>query len=88
MKRYTAAEARARFADVLDHAEGGEPVVIERNGVRFQVTRAPARRRTTVTEPLIDILDPAVERGEWTWTHASSGTWRYTPRRAKRRSSR
>jgi hypothetical protein len=39
-----------------------------------------------VTTPLIDILDPAVEHGEWTWTHTSSGEWRFSPRRAGKRS--
>ena len=30
------AEARARFGEMLDEAEKGTPVVIERRGVRFQ----------------------------------------------------
>ncbi len=35
MKRYSVAGARARFSDLLDAAEQGQPAVIERRGVRF-----------------------------------------------------
>ena len=31
------AEARARFGEILDQAEAGSPVLIERRGVRFRV---------------------------------------------------
>jgi hypothetical protein len=37
MRRYTAAQARQRLAEVLDTAKSGEAVVIERRGERFRV---------------------------------------------------
>jgi prevent-host-death family protein len=37
MKRYSASQARARLAEVLDAAQRGMPVVIERRGVRYVV---------------------------------------------------
>ena len=46
MKRYTVAHVRERLADVLDEAEQGNPVVIERRGVRYvlAVESTPQRR--------------------------------------------
>jgi antitoxin (DNA-binding transcriptional repressor) of toxin-antitoxin stability system len=68
MKRYTVSQVRERFAEALDRADRGEPVVIERKGVRYSLKREvlpvrPARRRKS----RIVILDPAVEAGQWTW---------------------
>ena len=82
MKRYTSSQVRERLSDVLDAAERGEQVVIERRGVRFairaEVSAPPARRR----RPLVDIVDPAVADGEWTWTWRSRGLT-FTPRRRR-----
>jgi antitoxin (DNA-binding transcriptional repressor) of toxin-antitoxin stability system len=81
MKRYTASQARQRFADVLDAAEAGEPVVIVRRRVRFAVrAEPPARvRRPRRRGSLFEILDPVVERGQWTWTVGPAGL-RFAPR--------
>ena len=73
MKRYTAAQARARLSDALNDAEAGTPVVIERRGVRFSLVRQSAKAaspKRVKRAPLVEILDPAVERGQWTWTPA------------------
>ena len=84
MKRYTAAQARARLSDALDDAEAGTAVVIERRGVRFHIVReAPTSGKVNRT-PLVEILDPAVERGQWTWTPVR-GRLRFTPQPAGRR---
>ena len=74
MRRYTSSQARERLSDVLDAAERGEAVVIERRGARFSLrveraSRTPARRRL----PAIEMLDPAVAAGEWTWTWKPGG---------------
>jgi antitoxin (DNA-binding transcriptional repressor) of toxin-antitoxin stability system len=84
MKRYTTAQARARLADALDDAEAGTPVVIERRGVRFLIVCEPAATVKAKRTPLVEILDPAVERGQWTWTPAR-GRLRFTPRPIPRR---
>ena len=73
MPHMKVAEARARFGEILDEAEKGRAVVIERRGVLFTVAaRAPARpaRRT---EPVFEFVDPAVDDGQWTWTSKRSG---------------
>jgi antitoxin (DNA-binding transcriptional repressor) of toxin-antitoxin stability system len=84
MRRYTPAEVRTKLADALDQVEAGSPVVIERRGVRFQIVRVPDRRPKQKTARLLEILDPAVERGEWTWRPGKPG-WRFSvPNRARR----
>jgi prevent-host-death family protein len=72
MKRYSVSEARTRMAEVLDRAERGEAVTIERRGRHFKVvaTVAPRRKRPPV---VIKILDPAVEAGDWTWRWGPDG---------------
>ena len=72
MKRYSVAEARARFSDLLDAAEKGEPAGIERRGVRF-VIRPEGGQRRTGRRNMIAYLDPAVADGQWTWDFGRSG---------------
>jgi antitoxin (DNA-binding transcriptional repressor) of toxin-antitoxin stability system len=66
MKKYGVAMVRERFSQVLDEALAGEPVFIERNGVTYRLTvekpKKPVRRKS-----YFEILDPAVEAGQWTW---------------------
>jgi antitoxin (DNA-binding transcriptional repressor) of toxin-antitoxin stability system len=84
VKRYTAAEARARLSDALDHAEAGAPVVIERRGVRFRLMRESRRAHRATPAASIEVVDPAVEQGQWTWT-ITNGGWRFIARRPSRR---
>jgi antitoxin (DNA-binding transcriptional repressor) of toxin-antitoxin stability system len=74
MKRYTMTEARQQFAELLDAAERGRPVVIERRGVRFIVAaQRRRRRRSTARQSIIQSVDPAVASGEWTWDWRADG---------------
>jgi prevent-host-death family protein len=62
VKKYTVARARQRFAEVLDSAESGEDVVIERRGTSFTVRPiVAARHRKRASR--IEIVDPPVEAG-------------------------
>jgi antitoxin (DNA-binding transcriptional repressor) of toxin-antitoxin stability system len=83
MKRYTAAQARQHLSAVLDAAEAGEPVLIERRGVRFAVNAeakaTPRRRRAAV-----EWMDPAVAAGQWTWVWTKHGL-RFKARRQRAR---
>ena len=74
MKRYTTATAKQRFSLLLDAAERGEPVIIERHGVRFRVQtdRQPSRKRPP-RYSVIEFLDPAVANGEWQWQWSANG---------------
>ena len=73
-RRYTVAQVRERLSAALDEAERGEPVIIERHGVRYQLTRvtapAPKGRKR---KPTIDVLDAAVAAGRWTWDWTPDG---------------
>lgn len=83
MKGFTVAEARARFGDLLDEAEQGKPVVIERHGVRFLLQAEPAPGVANPA-PFFEWIDPAVVSGDWTWDVGSKGA-RFKPRRRTRR---
>ena len=82
MKRYTVAQARERLADVLDEAERGGSVVIERRNVQYvvQVRRAP--RPPRVRPSVIETLDPAVASGQWQWDWTARGV-KFTSRRRR-----
>ena len=58
---------RERLSQALDEAQQGQPVFIERRGVRYRLSvewpAKPARAR----KPNIEVLDPAIESGQWTW---------------------
>ena len=72
MKRYSVAEARARFSDLLDAAEQGEPAVIERRGVRFVIRPEESQRRGG-RQKMIEYVDPDVATGQWTWEWSAAG---------------
>ncbi len=74
MKRFTTATAKQRFSFLLDAAERGESVIIERRGMRFHVQ--PERQATTKKtrrKPVIEIVDPAVAKGIWQWQWRADG---------------
>jgi hypothetical protein len=74
MKRYTVSGVRERLAEALDAAERGVPVVIERKGVRYRLSLdAGARPRTSRRPARVQVLDPDVEDGRWTWRVTGSG---------------
>jgi hypothetical protein len=86
MKDLKVAEARARFGEILDEAERGVPVFIERRGVRFRVTAEAATpaRKATPPDPLV-YVDPAVMSGNWTWKLGPKGLAFVARRPRKRR---
>ena len=72
MKRYSVAEARARFSDLLDAAEQGKPAVIERRGVRFVIRPEESPRRGG-RQKMIEYVAPDVANGQWTWEWSTNG---------------
>ena len=83
VKKYKVAVVRERLSHALDEAERGEPVFIERNGVTYRLSvEQPAARRPKVRPATMEILDPAVAGGDWTWD-PGGGELQFTPRRAK-----
>jgi prevent-host-death family protein len=67
------AEARARFGEILDEAENGTPVVIERRGVRFRLVAEPAAPSKRSGKPLFEFVDAGVMSGQWTWKAGTKG---------------
>ena len=84
MKRYPVAVLRERLAEALDAAYAGTPVVIERKGVRYRLTREPAARKAKpVRTPLFEVVDPAVMAGNWTWDWSPEGGMTFVPGKKK-----
>lgn len=75
MKRYTAAEARQQLSHLLDAAERGESVVIERRGVRFRIRaeRQSGLKAMPRHAQVIEFVDPAVAAGRWSWNWGPKG---------------
>ena len=76
MRRYSVAQARQHLAEVLDSAEAGEDIVIQRRGTSFvvkQLDGGPAKRSHR-RAPLFEILDSAVEAGDWCWMQTPQGS--------------
>jgi hypothetical protein len=82
LKRYSVAQARERLADLLNEAERGTPVAIERRGVRYvlRVEAPPGRGRSL--RSAIETLDPAVASGQWQWSWSPKGL-RFGARRSR-----
>ena len=73
MKRFQAAAARQHLSEVLDAAERGETVIIERRDVQFRVEPVAKRARSIRRAPRFQLVDPALASGEWTWTLGAKG---------------
>jgi antitoxin (DNA-binding transcriptional repressor) of toxin-antitoxin stability system len=81
MKHYKVSEARARLGDLLDEAERGDAVVIERHGVRFTLSAERPSSRASA-RPLFASVDPDVMSGQWTWAFTARGL-RFRARRGR-----
>ncbi len=79
MARYTATDARRHFFQLLDAAERGEQVVLERHGVRFKLVLEGAEGVETPAAVLI-VNDPEVLQGDWTWTSDKQGQLQFQAR--------
>jgi hypothetical protein len=85
MKRYPVAVLRERLAEALDAAYHGVPVVIERKGVRYRLTREPAPKKTKpARQPLFELVDPAVMAGDWTWDWSPDAGMTFVPGKPKK----
>jgi antitoxin (DNA-binding transcriptional repressor) of toxin-antitoxin stability system len=83
MTRVTASEARQEFFRLLDAVEQGESVVVERKGVRFQVSMVPREPAERSASPVV-VKDPEVLTGNWTWTGDKTGQLQFRARRQGR----
>ena len=72
-KRYTVAVFRERLSEALDLASKGDPVIVERKGIRYRLTVDAPARRPRARRSKIQILDPSVQAGTWTWEWKPEG---------------
>jgi antitoxin (DNA-binding transcriptional repressor) of toxin-antitoxin stability system len=73
MNHLKVAEARARFGEILDQAESGTPIVIERRGVRFRLIAETDPPPAAPKKALFEFVDPKVLSAQWTWTAGAKG---------------
>lgn len=73
VNRYSTAKARAEFSTLLDAAEDGEVIVIERGGVRFSLRSEGEKRPRRKRRSRIEHVDPLILEGEWTWSMSAGG---------------
>ena len=73
MKRYMVSMVRERLSEALDEAEKGVPVIIERKGVRYRLAVEKPASPRKVRQSRIEILDPAVSNGQWSWSWTPGG---------------
>jgi hypothetical protein len=83
MTRIKASEARQEFFRLLDAAEKGEAVIVERKGARFRLTLVPPEPIGTPASPVL-VEDPEVLSGNWTWVGDQEGQLQFRSRRKKR----
>lgn len=83
VKRYTVSQVRERLAEALDEADRGVPVVIERRGVRYSLKPEPAAAPQSRRKSIVEIVDPEVAEGQWTWELGARGL-RFKSRRPRR----
>ena len=82
MTRHTAAQARQQFFELLDAAERGEEVLLERRGVRFRIVAEPQPVTAFPGAPLL-VADDAVLAGEWSWDRDDRGALTFVPERRR-----
>jgi len=83
MTQIKASDARQEFFRLLDAAEKGEAVIVERKGARFRLTLLPPEPARTRSSPVL-IEDPEVLSGNWSWVGDQRGQLQFRPRRKKR----
>lgn len=84
--RLTASDARQEFFRLLDAVEQGEAVVVERKGVRFRLSllEPAAEKHASGSVSPVEVSDPDVLSGDWTWSGDQDGQLQFRPRRKGR----
>lgn len=83
MKPLKVADARARFGEILDEAESGTLITIERRGVRFTLSAERAAPAKAAKRALFEHVDAQVLSGQWTWKPSARGLT-FSARRKRR----
>ncbi len=84
--RFTVTEARKQLFRLLDSAEKGEEVILERKGTRFRLMLDPGPKSSDQSFACLDVTDEDVLSGEWTWTAGAEGQLQFQARKKARKS--
>jgi len=69
----SATESRKRLFQLFDACDRGDEVRIVRRGTVYRLSVAGPRKKRSPAPVTIEWLDPAVERGQWTFEGAAKG---------------
>ncbi len=69
----SATESRKRLFQLFDACDRGDNVRIVRRGTVYRLSLAAPRKTRQAALVTIEWLDPAVERGQWTFEAAPKG---------------
>lgn len=87
MKMYTvrmeisATESRKRLFQLFDAADRGDDVRIVRRGTVYRLSVAGPRKKAPKAAITLEWVDPAVERGQWTFEPTSRGGVTFKPKK-------
>ncbi len=73
MKRYSVSQARESLAEVLNEAERGGAVVIERRNVEYEIRPRRVARARSSGPSLIETVDASLATGQWSWQWRPDG---------------
>ena len=69
----SATESRKRLFQLFDACDRGDDVRIVRRGTVYRLSVARPKKKRSATSVTFEWLDPAVERGAWTFEAGTRG---------------
>ena len=69
----SATESRKRLFQLFDACDRGDDVRIVRRGTVYRLSVARPKKKRSLASVTFEWLDPAVERGEWTFEPGARG---------------
>lgn len=69
----SATESRKRLFQLFDACDRGDEVRIVRRGTVYRLSVAGSRKRPSQASITLEWVDPAVERGQWTFESSARG---------------
>jgi antitoxin (DNA-binding transcriptional repressor) of toxin-antitoxin stability system len=77
----SATESRKRLFELFDACDRGDDVRIVRRGTTYRLTVAGARKKPAKGSITLEWVDPAVERGQWTFEAPNKGSVAFKARK-------
>lgn len=77
----SATESRKRLFELFDACDRGDDVRIVRRGTTYRLSVAGPRKKPAKGSITVEWVDPAVERGQWTFEASSKGNVAFKARK-------